>query len=284
MRRKGNKKYRYGKGGGCKAAVLFAMAVIVVCSSCTKKEALQFSLQNMEEEGELTEEGSGTGSQIQTPSPESEDASEDREVSDENQTAAGSDIGAAAQTDALSAETAICVHVCGAVNKPGVYELPAGSRVYEAIQAAGGFTEEADEDYVNQAQQLPDAVQLIIPTVDQVAALEQEGGQADTGKNDAETDTDAFRIGMVVWDDLQQESVPCDSEQQNVFGDASKVNINTATEAQLCDIPGIGAVRASAIVSYRQEHGAFERIEDIMKVSGIKQSTYDKLKDSIRVN
>ena len=71
---------------------------------------------------------------------------------------------------------------------------------------------------------------------------------------------------------------------EEVSADDGKININTASESQLCDIPGIGAVRAAAIASYRQEHGAFETIEDIMKVSGIKQGTYDKIKDSIIVN
>lgn len=138
----------------------------------------------------------------------------------------------------------IYVHVCGAVVNPGVYELPTGSRVYEAVQAAGGFTEEADVNYVNQALALTDAVQLVIPTVEEAEAWQTQDGQADDGK----------------------------------------ININTASESQLCDIPGIGAVRAAAIAAYRQEHGAFETIEDIMKVSGIKQGTYDKIKDSIKVN
>ena len=63
-----------------------------------------------------------------------------------------------------------------------------------------------------------------------------------------------------------------------------RININTATQERLCEIPGIGAVRAAAIVSYRQEHGGFTKIEDIMNVSGIKEGTYVKIKDSIRVN
>ena len=63
-----------------------------------------------------------------------------------------------------------------------------------------------------------------------------------------------------------------------------KVNINTASEAQLCEIPGIGATRAAAITTYRQEHGSFHSIEEIMNVSGIKEGTYTKIKDCIKVN
>ena len=73
----------------------------------------------------------------------------------------------------------IYVHVCGAVVNPGVYELPTGSRVYEAVQAAGGFTEEADENYVNQAFALTDAVQLLIPTVEEAEAWKTQNGQAE---------------------------------------------------------------------------------------------------------
>ena len=62
----------------------------------------------------------------------------------------------------------ICIHVCGAVQMPGVYELQAGSRVYEAVQAAGGFAAEADQNYVNQAQELTDGVKLVIPTVEEI--------------------------------------------------------------------------------------------------------------------
>ncbi|MDE7232161.1 MAG: helix-hairpin-helix domain-containing protein, partial [Lachnospiraceae bacterium] len=63
-----------------------------------------------------------------------------------------------------------------------------------------------------------------------------------------------------------------------------RININTATEAELCNIPGIGGTRAAAIVAYRESHGSFQKPEDIMKVSGIKEGLYGKIKDSIRVN
>ncbi len=232
MRRKENKKKSCGRRGARWAALLLLVVVMAVSSGCTGKEELVFSQQNEQPDTEAAEEAA-----------EEETVSEPR---------------AQAEPEAESDDQLkICVHVCGAVKNPGVYELPAGSRVYEAVQAAGGFSENADESYVNQAQQLPDAVQLVIPTVDQVEALEQgELPQTDfTGSLEAES-----------------------------AADDGKININTASESQLCDIPGIGAVRASAIAAYRQEHGAFETIEDIMKVSGIKQGTYDKIKDSITVN
>lgn len=163
----------------------------------------------------------------------------------------------------------IYVHVCGAVVNPNVYELPAGSRVYEAVQMAGGFTEDADESYVNQAQTLSDGVKLVIPTIEQTQAMLTENAEVDL-------------VGIVgEQDDVQGPSV---SVQGGAASSDGKININTATEAELCNIPGIGATRAAAIVAYRQEKGGFSVIEDIMNVSGIKEGTYEKIKDSIKVN
>lgn len=166
----------------------------------------------------------------------------------------------------------IWVHVCGAVEKSGVYELPAGSRVYEAVKAAGGFAENADESYVNQAQQLADGSKLVIPTVDQVRSAPEEGG------------TGTERIGIVEQAALPDGGETVNAEAGKGMEADGKVNINTASEAQLCEIPGIGATRAAAITAYRQEHGSFHSIEEIMNVSGIKEGTYAKIKDCIKVN
>lgn len=295
MRRKESKKSRKKpccRTGAVKRAlfrlpaVMVVMAVMAVSSGCTRKEELVFSLQNEQPDTETPEEGAVSEPQAQGESAEQEETAVNTAVTGDAKTASVPDIAAATETDDQSDnQPEICVHVCGAVKNPGVYELPAGSRVYEAIQAAGGFSENAEESYVNQAQQLPDAVQLVIPTVDQVAVLEQPDGQADTGTKDEGTDRAAFRIGIISrneQDDLIRTDVTGGSEEENTADDG-KININTASESQLCDIPGIGAVRASAIAAYRQEHGAFETIEDIMKVNGIKQGTYDKIKDSIKV-
>lgn len=186
--------------------------------------------------------------------------------------------GGGAQT---SDGTVIWVHVCGAVRKAGVYELPAGSRVYEAVQEAGGFAADADESYVNQAQRLSDGAKLVIPTVEQVkeAAVDSR--------------TDAGQIGIVEQAGVQQDGYGVNdagtgdgtgqTDPVSVAADGT-ININTASEAQLCEIPGIGATRAAAIAAYRQEHGGFSSIEEIMNVSGIKEGTYAKIKDRITVN
>ena len=186
--------------------------------------------------------------------------------------------GGGAQT---SDGTVIWVHVCGAVRKAGVYELPAGSRVYEAVQEAGGFAADADESYVNQAQRLSDGAKLVIPTVEQV---EEAAG---------DSRTEAGQIGIVEQAGVQQAGYGVSDAgtgdgagQTDPVSAAAdgRININTATEAQLCEIPGIGATRAAAIAAYRQEHGGFSSIEEIMNVSGIKEGTYAKIKDRITVN
>lgn len=186
-------------------------------------------------------------------------------------------------TGAASDPQMICVHVCGAVKNPDVYEFPAGSRVYEAVKKAGGFTEEADDSYVNQAQPLADGVKLVIPTKEQTQAMMADGGgglaagmvgglTGGSGQENASTPQGTQDTGM-------SGSTPDQSA-----GLDGKVNINTASESELCGIPGIGATRAAAIAAYRKEKGGFSSIEEIMNVSGIKEGTYEKIKDSIKVN
>jgi competence protein ComEA len=267
-----------------KKAVSFLLAAAVfLCSGCTKKSELLFDAGNP-----------GTAEY-------SVDAGETESV-EAADSAASEDTSAAAETgqqsemqetvsDSAAEQQEICVHVCGAVVNPGVYVLSAGSRVYEAVQAAGGFTEEANTSYVNQAQKLPDGVQLVIPTVEQVEELQQAETQGQTdagaaGETTAESSFVAMGIGIIGAESasIAEETTAGTAEKSSTSAGDDKININTASESELCSIPGIGTTRAAAILAYRQEHGSFQSIEDIMNVSGIKQGTYDKIKDSIKVN
>lgn len=172
------------------------------------------------------------------------------------------------------AGSVLYVHVCGAVETPGVYELPAGSRVYEAVQAAGGFSADAEQNYVNQAQILTDGVKLVIPTWEEAAAA-KSGEEADSGAAAQEKSDAVLQIGIV-----GGEEPPGGEAAERTD---AKININTASVKELCSIPGVGETRAAAIVSYRESHGGFAKPEDIMKVSGIKEGMYEKIKDSISV-
>lgn len=153
----------------------------------------------------------------------------------------------------------ICVYVCGAVHNPGVVTLEAESRVEAALQAAGGFTQDADRNYVNLAAWVKDGAQIYFPTEEETKAF-IAGGQISPG----ETGTNAV--------------YPTVSDEEN-----GKVNINTADRSLLCTLPGIGEARALDIITYRENNGVFRTTEDIMKVSGIKTSVYEKIKDRITV-
>lgn len=162
----------------------------------------------------------------------------------------------------------IYVDVCGAVANPGVFQLAAGSRVFQAIEAAGGYLPEAVQNCVNRAGVLTDGQQLYILTQEEMerqgldpaemagASDGQMNGSAGTGQN----------TGMTA--QVQQDN---------------RININTADEAQLTTLTGIGATRAQAIIAYREENGPFAAIEDIMNVQGIKEGTFAKIKDEIVV-
>ena len=154
-----------------------------------------------------------------------------------------------------NSETPIYVHVCGAVKNPGVYALVKNSRVYDAIAMAGGLTEAAADDYVNQARYLSDGERVYIPQKEELSNLSSS----------------QYAAGQPVADGQSG-----DSEQENL-----PVNINTAGISELTTLPGIGESRAESIIAYREQHGFFTRIEDIMKISGIKGAAYEKIKDRI---
>ena len=248
--------------------IMFAgiLAACILCG-CTRREQLTLETGGAVQSTEETEDAEHGGS------PEG-DAADGNALAGMRQGTV-EDGGSKTPVQSGTEASTICVHVCGAVKNPGVYQLAAGSRVFEAVREAGGFTAEADESYVNQAQQLTDGIKLTIPTVEQVENACQDGSMGQPGivegNNAGQPDGYGIQAGSSGTD--QAESGP-----------DGKININTASEAQLCEIPGIGATRAAAIVAYRQQSGGFASIEDIMNVSGIKEGTYEKIKDRITVN
>lgn len=261
-----NKKRIHAKKAQCAGLLL---TVLLVLCGCTKKEELRL----LGEEDFLAKEGTSPAEEVQS----GEALPAAAEVNPE-----GAEVSLSAETELTENPGVIYIHVCGAVMRPGVYELEAGSRVYEAVQAAGGFAEGADQNYVNQAQQLNDGVKLVVPTLEE--ASEAQAGELLTGtvREDAgadNTESSAVQIGII-------ENTPLtgSGNEEQAKDSGGRININTASEAQLCDIPGIGATRAAAIIAYREAHGGFQKPEDIMKVNGIKEGMYEKIKDSISVN
>ena len=168
---------------------------------------------------------------------------------------AGKEGGETAREDASLQEQTCTVHICGAVNAPGVYELPQDSRVVDAVAAGGGFAPDADPEACNLAQPVTDGCQIYIMTQEE-SALADRGGR-NAGIQETEPDAGTDGTGLV--------------------------NINTADAEQLKTLPGIGDSKAAAILAWREENGRFETIEDIMKVSGIKEGAFSKIRDRIRV-
>ena len=172
-------------------------------------------------------------------------------------------------SDASSEEAkTLVVHICGAVSAPGVYELPAGSRIIDAVEAGGGFLPEADEACCNLAEEIVDGCQIYIMTKSESCA----DGQTEK-KAGIQTSPDS---------DMQTTDRNVRSNSATAL-DNGLVNLNTADVAALMTLPGIGESRAKAIISYREQQGAFTKIEDIMKISGIKQAAFSKIKDKITV-
>jgi competence protein ComEA len=139
----------------------------------------------------------------------------------------------------------ITVYVSGSVDKAGLYTLPSGSRVNNAIQAAGGFTEEANTGVLNLAEILEDGEQIDVP--------------------------DLFSPSVI------------GGGTRSANPSLTLININTATLEQLDTLPEIGPITAQNIIDYRNSNGPFEKIEDIQDVPKIGQVTFDKIKDLITV-
>jgi len=167
----------------------------------------------------------------------------------------------------VSANSQVVVYVCGAVKDPGVYELEAGSRLDDAVKAAGGFDDEADRTYVNLAAVCEDGIKLYIPTEQEIAKLADGDRTIDKlAKVSGSTSGGPEALGGAL-----------------AAEDNGLININTATKEELTSLPGIGGGYADRIIAYRSEKGAFKSIEDIKKVSGIKDKLFSKIKDKITV-
>ena len=212
-------------------AVLWILVILTGClNGCEKKEETSGIEEiSLEEDGEEASSG-------EEDSPE-KTGEETREKGQEPEQ----------ETDA------IFVYVCGQVAAPGVYELSAGARVYQAIERAGGTLEWASPESLNLAQQAEDGQKIYVPS-----------------KEEAEAGTFP-----------QDDSWGAASSSREQGG--GKVNLNTAGLEELMTLTGIGQTRAEAIITYREEEGAFQAPEDIMKVDGIKEGIYEKLKDEITV-
>ena len=199
----------------------------------------------------------------------SEKKSEEKQVDTVQETAA-----AKQQLEISEIPETIYVDICGAVTSPGVYELPYGSRVFQAIEQAGGYLPEAAASYLNRAKGLSDGQQVYVPTQAEVdsqrIAATQDGSEV-TAENSTETASGQKSAG----EDSGEAETASSTEQ--------KIDLNTADVSQLTTLTGVGESKALAIIAYREENGPFTSAEDIMNVPGIKEGTYEKIKDKIAI-
>ena len=143
----------------------------------------------------------------------------------------------------------ITVDVKGAVKSPGIYDLPLGSRVHDAVQKAGGLTEEADSKSLNLAQKVSDEALVYVPTKGEEAASQQ----------------------------VASGTTPSTSKEK-------KVNLNKASLEELKQVKGLGGKRAQDIIDHRETNGKFKSVDELKKVSGIGAKTIEKLKDYVTVD
>ena len=153
------------------------------------------------------------------------------------------------EKDESAEQDLITVDVKGAVKSPGIYDLPVGSRVHDAVQKAGGLTEEADSKSLNLAQKISDEALVYVPTKGEEVASQQTGSgtTASTSKD-------------------------------------KKVNLNKASLEELKQVKGLGGKRAQDIIDHREANGKFKSVDELKKVSGIGAKTIEKLKDYVTVD
>lgn len=145
--------------------------------------------------------------------------------------------------DETQKDKMLCIYLIGCVSRPGVYEVAEGTRIHELIALAGGFTEEADETFLNLAAFVSDGQKIVVYSREEtVTGIPSEGKET-----------------------------------------SSLVNINQADKDTLMSLPGIGESKADAIIQYREEQGFFSDIEEIMNISGIKEGAFEKIKELITI-
>ncbi len=147
------------------------------------------------------------------------------------------------------------VHICGEVRNPGVYQLEPGSRIFQAVEMAGGFTQEAAADCLNMAQETADGMKITVPS-----------------KEEAD--------GEGTWIQMPNPAAGGTLGQQ---APQQKINLNTAGKEELMSLKGIGEAKAESIIRYREEQGPFKSIEEVMNIPGIKEAAFQKIKDDITV-
>ena len=151
------------------------------------------------------------------------------------------------ETEEVVEKDLITVDVKGAVKSPGIYDLPVGSRINDAVQKAGGLTDNADSKSINLAQRISDEALVYVPTKEEATSQEMPSSTSNSKEN-------------------------------------KKVNLNKASLEELKQVKGLGAKRAQDIIDHRESNGKFKSVDELKKVSGIGAKTIEKLKEYVTVD
>lgn len=242
---------------------LFLMVVMMAAAACGKEEVLTLRSSPSSSEdmtAECTEEEDGDSGQQGC-----DDDAAERTGAAESAEAERNDAAESEKREPLY------VYVCGAVECPGVYSFEEGARVVDAIEAAGGLSADADGACVNQARKLSDQDQLYIRTLEEKEQNTQKEEFSSTGSSPAGS-TSGNGYGL-----LRAEG----SAGAEPSAADARININTASQKELTSLPGIGDTKAAAILADRTENGFYAAPEDLKRVSGIGDATFEKLRDRI---
>ena len=213
-----------------------------------------------------------------------------------------SETNSSEEVEKVEEEPEIKVYVVGCVNKPGVVTIKKGQVIDEAIKMAGGATKEADLENINLAYILNENTMLRIKAKASNVAVNETISKGNANKQEtsskpkadvshqkesvsANSDNSATSNSNLVNSgvDIVTDSMGCvvEDKKTDSKGEGSLININKASQAELENLPNVGPATAKAIISFREKNGGFKKLTDIMKITGIKQKTYDKIKDFI---
>ncbi len=241
------------------------LLTVLWLSGCGRRGAVEYSA--LAQAGSESSETAGTESGEENEGETGEGASSEEAASGESDRISQTDEKtgeASASSGEEEASGTIYVDISGAVHAPGVYELVTGSRMFQAVEAAGGFTEQAEKRCINQADLLSDGEKIYVYSKEEAEEL---GGWMQLSGAGA----------------VQQSAGASGQSGASASESDGKVNLNTADKSQLMTLSGVGEARAEAIIAYRETNGAFSSIEDIMNVAGIKEKVFEQIKDQITV-
>ena len=242
------------------------LAVVCLVPGCRKQEILFTGADRRADAKMQADAKTQTDAKVQTDAETRTDAGQ---RADENVTSA-------LPESETQLRAVVVVHVCGAVLSPGVYTLEEGARVCDAVEAAGGFTDEADTQWCNLALCVSDSQKVQIPTREETALLAAQGLSDTGGQNGMDGRTGEAGLaspgGLTFSDGLAS------PDGRSSAG----LNINTATAEELTSLPGIGPAKAQAIIDHRNMNGPFSSVDDLVKVSGIGNAVLDKIRPLIR--